>query len=180
MLVSEVEMLSHEKTYLTQRLGFADPDKKDSKHDLACQFLARETSALSSWLTGSQDDKAYSILEYPHSKGEGQYKTTLGFFDVLIWWPRLSFAVVEVKISKIPLGDVLRQIMFYRSFPIIYPILKGSMYIAKHWVLATAYDLTDIDVETLTRADVKWLKLGEKFEEFCRAQEKTAIAGFQL
>jgi hypothetical protein len=39
LTVPESDMHSHDRT-LISRLGFADPDKGDRRHDLACQFLA--------------------------------------------------------------------------------------------------------------------------------------------
>lgn len=38
-------MHSHDRTLLS-KLGFADPDKKDGRHDLACQYLAQDEIAL--------------------------------------------------------------------------------------------------------------------------------------
>lgn len=37
---TENGMHSHDRTFLS-RLGFEDPDKKDPRHDLACQYLAQ-------------------------------------------------------------------------------------------------------------------------------------------
>lgn len=38
-------MYSHNRTLLASA-GFADPDKKDPEHDLACRYLSDEFSAL--------------------------------------------------------------------------------------------------------------------------------------
>jgi hypothetical protein len=112
---------SHDRTLLAN-LGFADPDKRNPLHDLACQYLALPENAarlaerllplrsFTPWAGGIEHVKAelgdgYSRerelrievesgvgrvvdvephLEMALSKGEGQYKTTVGFLDVAL------------------------------------------------------------------------------------------------
>jgi len=106
-------MHSHDRTLLA-KLGFADADKGDRRHDLACRYLATPEVArrliasiypdtptvvdLHDGLVEREGRKLFSIEDGPHhqleapvSKGEGQYKTTIGFVDLL-----LRFSVVEV------------------------------------------------------------------------------------
>jgi hypothetical protein len=104
------------------RLGFADPDKKEPLHDLACQYLAQaenleRLARMTLRTEGSYVRKdimpdllaeqgygyagtkhvesefrytssglrvkcSRAILECPINKGEGQYKTTIGFIDL--------------------------------------------------------------------------------------------------
>lgn len=105
-------MHSHDRTLLA-KLGFADPDKKDRRHDLACQYLALPENAerlarlalgwsdleavlpratypfhreVCRWrcLESATRIKVTPKLEVPLSKGDGQYKTTIGFLDVAV------------------------------------------------------------------------------------------------
>jgi hypothetical protein len=108
-------MHSHQRTLLAQ-LGFNDGDKKDIRHDRACQYLALEENAerLATLLhryehvprpgprnlstidhqevhgllwdpTESRlTVKAAGLIEVAISKGEGQYRTSVGFLDVVV------------------------------------------------------------------------------------------------
>ena len=100
-------MHAHERTLLA-RLGFADPDRRDPLHDIACRYLA--TSAVSlrvakllgleysqrmrcfrteSWFemkceTSRSIKMVHSECEHEIYKGVGQYRTTVGFLDVFL------------------------------------------------------------------------------------------------
>ena len=108
---------AHDRTLLAS-LGFADPDKKDPRHDLACQYMAlsevRQTlverygkslDKFNETLKASGYDQSWSTykwtlthtkprphvcnvksvqLEWPLTKGEAQYKTSIGFLDALV------------------------------------------------------------------------------------------------
>lgn len=108
-------MRSQDRTMLAS-MGFADPDKGDERHDLACRYLAlpenHERLARSliepAWkrLSGPGSDKTWvdgrghvefsfvrsfgsfrivrPSIEHVLSKGEGQYRTTVGFLDVTL------------------------------------------------------------------------------------------------
>ncbi len=102
-------MHSHEKTYIAS-LGFNDPDKKNSTHDLACQYLSKPENVHKILNTfkekmpkRSQGRRYYSedktvcylrvvsdILKYklfqevPIQKGHSAYKTIVGFIDLKI------------------------------------------------------------------------------------------------
>lgn len=90
-------------------LGFADPDKREPDHDLACEYLSQNALTLAKRLTGSTPDArqpfrwsdgtsnfaamgsyAWDIghvsrqRETAVSKGHGQYRTTVGFLDLAI------------------------------------------------------------------------------------------------
>jgi hypothetical protein len=86
-------MHSHDRTLLA-KLGFADPDKKNPDHDLACLYL-RDTSTkdhLAKWFAElAEKSGAYrnakvtvkTALEYHLQKGTGEYATTIGFADAI-------------------------------------------------------------------------------------------------
>lgn len=77
-------MSSRDRTLLAA-LGFQDADK-GPEHDLACQYLAQKDIALQVMLRKPRPGTNHYIetaLEHPISKGKDQYKTTIGFVDVL-------------------------------------------------------------------------------------------------
>jgi hypothetical protein len=154
-------MHSHDRTYLAS-LAFADPDKKVPAHDFACQYLAQPDVAASvlDALFGSADRPRKGLrskMEVPISKGYGQYKTTIGFLDLVIGY---NFAV-EVKILPIGVGDLLRQVNLYRE------------YVPDHsWIVVTAYDISPADKAALMAEGVRHLRLGPAFDDWCREQER--------
>src|SRR6185437_3904215 len=100
-------MHSHNRTLLA-KLGFADKDKGVPLHDLACQYLTSPEASMSigeavvrrrlddalgqaiERLQESEPRKVGDIkpINFVHehilSKGDGQYKTTIGFIDDVI------------------------------------------------------------------------------------------------
>lgn len=96
---------STDRTLLAS-LGFADPDKKNPLHDLACQYLALPENAarlvekhlltppdprnLAHYTNVRWDSIELAAhidtagLEVALYKGEGQYRTTIGFLDLEI------------------------------------------------------------------------------------------------
>jgi hypothetical protein len=215
-----MDMHSSDRT-LIARLGFADPDKGDIRHDLACQYVASDGNARK-LLARVIDPKYYYhirqnleslkfrgqsflnmekcifgpvTMEMPISKGEAQYKTTIGFVDVRIgynltvtregeqnlnaawlnmepeWEPvRDDISIegnifVEVKIRPVGLGEILRQINLYREF-------IDKRYDSS-WVLATVYMPSASAVWSLREAGVTHVFLGRDFEIFERACQET-------
>lgn len=161
-------------------------------------------------------------IEVPINKGTGEYKTTIGFCDVVVsvtksttqkniktrtklsheemfpdprtkeerhkclremkplraWSPpdpipfkdrpwgewkdvedricnRKNSYGVEVKINKVPLGDILRQIKLYRS----YLDING-------WALVTKYSLSGSEVICLAKEGIEHLVLGKDFDKY--------------
>lgn len=92
-------MHSHDRTMLA-KLGFADPDKKDPRHDLACLYLTQPGTCrllgdviqkgMKGELAEGEQGLAGQVvqvtgqMEYHLTKGEGQYSTTIGFIDVML------------------------------------------------------------------------------------------------
>jgi hypothetical protein len=84
------DMHSHDRTML-QRMGFTDPDKKDRRHDWACQYLAQkeigERLIRSIWdcdVKTVKDWKWWSKLEGEVFKGEDKYRTSIGWIDLAL------------------------------------------------------------------------------------------------
>lgn len=109
---------SHDRTMLAG-LGFADPDKRDPRHDLACQYIAapevarRLAEAVAAPILDALGPQGESrehyqsrwtprlgevgpvILEQIITKGVDQYRTTVGFLDCVV-----PFEVVNVGKSR--------------------------------------------------------------------------------
>jgi len=99
-------MHSHERTMLA-RLGFADPDRREQLHDVACHYLATP-DAVRRLIQGlaiehgpkpytdnsSSEERTSQVLrkvtsyrvnrECEIAKGWGQYRTTVGFADLAL------------------------------------------------------------------------------------------------
>lgn len=85
---------AHDRTLLAS-LAFGDPDKKNPRHDFACQYLAlpdnhakllEATSAVRRPVEKAEAAETRlsgAFLELPISKGDGQYRTTIGFVDAV-------------------------------------------------------------------------------------------------
>ena len=157
---------------LLARMGFQDPDAGSTRHDRACQFLAREEDGLliadCVFKEFRGEHEFYSgDIEKPLTKGEGQYKQTIGFIDVFFEGSlhpqkgkiKECDLVIEVKIHQESIGNILKQINLYAEY----------LPQPHRMVLVTAFKLTAIDVESLGRARVKHMLLGSRFEAFCKS-----------
>jgi hypothetical protein len=175
-------MHSHDRTLLS-RLGFADPDKKNSQHDLACQYLADREKVQSIVLMIAEKMQApeesansfdalmgttYSAFEVPIEKGENQYKTTIGFVDLIIFASHHPLCApnifIEVKIEKISIGDCLRQLTLYDSY-----ISKTYSWREFPWVLASPWPIT-AEEERMLWPRAMHVQLGDEFTSFCKNQ----------
>lgn len=161
-----------DKTLLAS-LSFGDKDKKDRRHDLACQYLSQPEVALKIAEVFGKGDEPWkfdeSSLEIPLTKGQNQYKTFIGFLDgALHFKTKNEYKTVffEVKINPETAGNVLRQLNLYRSFMDCpeYGYSKVSL-------LVTAYDVSPLDQALFKENEIVCVRLGEAFDEFVRAQE---------
>jgi len=176
----EVPVHSHDRT-LIAKLGFADKDKSNLRHDLACQFFCEEENAagLATYLTGEPHSGARCAAEFHLTKGVDRFKTSVGFLDLVIHCQRSGLygqarIVGEVKIEPVGVGDLLRQINLYRGHVITpFPSADdewdlGESYVS--WVAIVDYDVTEKDVEMLRRSRVRVVRLGPAFEQWVKAQ----------
>lgn len=193
---------AHDKTYISS-LGFDDPDKKDSVHDSACQYLTEKDNVLSLLKTfefsGSEFDynwvntylshkelkyKIKSIFELPINQESGTFKRTIGFIDIylnLTWtltkieeyqkyennkWQTstrlkeyFSNVAIEVKIKRTGIGDIIRQIKFYKG----YADRKIDL---RNFILATKFNITKREKEILLSENIYHIYLGETFDKY--------------
>jgi hypothetical protein len=78
---------AHDRTLLAS-LGFNDVDKKDPLHDLGCQYLARPEIFNVLELVSSKGQPLladHAEFERIISKGENQYRSTIGFLDTVVF-----------------------------------------------------------------------------------------------
>lgn len=97
---------SHERTLLS-KLGFADPDKKEPRHDAACRYVSQQGIAdklLRGMLrhTRTRMIRFKAEPEYHLTKGQGAYKTTIGFLDTLLnftieGWTNESYPIAPLE-----------------------------------------------------------------------------------
>lgn len=264
-------MHSHDRTMIV-KLGFADADKKNPLHDWACQYLARDSVApkiidayldreMAQRISNNPPPNGVTLgnaqvgfdaeLEFPISKGQGQYRTTIGFIDVLyrvkleaeivapalerhvarLWveghefrfrhgdwgcwcamcngrsrktkdlfsdysqafeWmsrhgsgflsenpkrPKIDThfnVLVEIKISDVSVGDLLRQMRFYMDYRKCW---EDGSYYTTHFATATAYSMAAEDVQTLEEHGIKHFQLGAGFDKYAeeRKSAKTLV-----
>jgi hypothetical protein len=210
-------MHAHDRTMIA-RLGFGDPDKKNDLHDQACRYLAenepaatlfdlflpdslKETMKTDVLKCGHGDaiekvtiTTPYDIrsrFEVPVEKGENQYKTTIGFLDLMLTLVREIYVqqsgpcvacrsmgklpsrdkygtnlylFVEVKIARESMGTCIRQIRLYRSY----------MHVSAPWILATKWAIDEDEKKMLDDSDILHVRLGTGFEEFCKKAPKAS------
>ena len=225
-------MYAHDRT-MVAKLGFADPDKRNPQHDLACQYLAlpevigraskllgleRAAAPYRQQYEGSDETGTESTqigrcgvaFEHQITKGSGQYRTTIGFADLVYRFERLinwtgrvmrkrpggsgrwgrpdrlpdSQGVrhvnvgVEVKIAPIGIGDVLRQIKLYRAYTDnSTQYCDGLSSDIVRWIVATAYPLSALDLQSLTNERIVHVFLGGAFRAFVESQAEASGTG---
>lgn len=169
------KMHSHDRTLLSS-LGFADQDKKDPKHTLACMFLCLPDTISKLKNACLKDQWFASYAMFPQQeeaicKGTGQYKATVGFWDVVYnsfkerreeqHQHEPPFLAIEVKIGKADVSDIARQMGLYMTY------MPGHVNaVALYW------DLTDEEHRVLAAKNIKVIRLGPGFDEFCAKQKQ--------
>lgn len=201
-------MHAHERTLLG-KMGFKDPDKKDRRHDLACQYLAQPdvaTRLLSIVPTDGWENVEREFYRADHEFAIEKEKRwnedvaqIVGFIDLLLLYKwsgihgydrgHASYhrgVLVEVKIHPVPVGDIMRQIAVYRQYRPRASMEHGGGYggtvgvNTDHALVTTAYDLSRDDVAMLTSKDILHVRLGKDFERFCATSTERVSESLEI
>lgn len=150
---------------LLARMGAADKDVGERKHDWGCQYMAlpsqfhhSEQFVLSQTQTKTRIQR--TSIEYPIERSRG----IVGFVDVVHWFEDSDFGVgIEVKVHQVSVGEILRQVKTYEHEA--YPECS-------FWIVATGWRLWATDVATLHDAGFGYVCLGADFERYCEARRE--------
>ena len=167
-------MHSFDKTLLA-RLGFQDPDRKESKHSLACQYLCRENVAAKVWRhffdADFVEDKVECGQEVCLTKGQHQYLSIVGFLDVVLHSrQRKVDVVIEVKIGRVDVAEIARQMEVYRQF--IYQQSSGPVFDEVRWLVVAPWQFHPEEKQLLKSKGVETLRLGAAFDAYCVERAK--------
>jgi|GEM_PF-5009603 hypothetical protein len=133
------------------------------------QVAAADKTALEEWKANALASRP--VLEWDESRKEWVERA---------WGPSESGVVyrllIEVKITPTPIGDIMRQFALYdqhlfNSVAATYP---------PRLVLASAFDLTQSDVETLRLKSIHHIRLGPKFDVYCADRLKAPQKSLSL
>lgn len=184
------------------RLGFSDPDKKNPLHDLACQYVAAPDVAqrLCRQFDLDTSKREQVSVEVPLSKGSGQYKTTIGFLDVLI--PAVSFSMTTeqgVRYEPVPPEEVEERralgIEVYEESAIVVVEVKTGFtnlgdvlrqikmyreylnhYGPTVWLLVTTFEMNEADVGALGAEGIGHVMLGQSFRDWTKSRGTSPVA----
>jgi hypothetical protein len=211
-------MHSHDRTLLA-RLGFDDPDRRDPLHEIACRYLAVPTVArrlaglldleymgLSQrtqryrnevrWIADRYIKTVSAKCEHEVSKGERQYRTTVGFVDVCL---RIELEERHRDIQEHSLDfasrnepwcshedrfetrDVFAAIEVKTTeVPVSDVVRQIRLYQSygrfTRWLVATTYPMTQSQVDWLGNARVLHVFLGQGFQDFVKDQANSPIS----
>lgn len=246
-------MHSHDRTLLAN-LGFSDPDKKNPEHDRICQYLVTDESIgkLKAWIsnlippkkvgsyksessawdvTRSDDIVCSYVPEYHLTKGDGQYKTSIGFIDISLEFTR-KYAIrqtskvvwgesrymskrnfvsskipnavfkdsgdgwgnavtpdewvpvkdgedvrqdigyrifVEVKVAKIGIGDIIRQMKLYETY---FPVSNKFDFLPNALLIAP-WDLDDNENKVVRDSGFAFMKVGDGYKKW---RDETSVS----
>lgn len=181
---------SHDKTYIAS-LGFSDPDKNLSEHDLACRYLCEKENVLSlvknfgtprRWW--EPNPYVAALQECPINQESGSFKRTIGFADVIldcyiptgrkkeetygktvetVFEANHLNALIEVKIKPQSINTAIRQLKFYKTYMEKYKCMV--------FILATRFKITENDIKNLKENEIEHIFLGDMFTKYLKMSE---------
>ena len=220
-------MYAYERTLLA-KLGFADPDRREPLHDMACPYLATADAVgrfvhhlgiehqPKPWLDALSNLEEMSFVsrrvvtreamcEHEISKGIGQYRTTVGFADLVLClrvevrhssvkqrkhsgWNREGRAWSDWQVvNDYAYGEDFRYGIEVKITPtaigdVIRQVkLYRSYANIRDWTLATAFDLSASNIATLQNERIRHLRLGKRFDEYVALrQTEDAAASVEI
>lgn len=193
-------MHSKDRTLLAQ-MGFADPDRKETRHELAIQYLVRPdvAEAMTTLLNrgsaarinfmmydGNEGDLV-SETQFSHllrvstevhiGKGEGKFRNTVGFLDI-------EYDVAVRKANE--RNDDGKHPFKYTSFRQVVEVkinpvptsdlirqinLYREYHSAFRWVAALAYSISEEDAQLLKMSNIRHIRIGDKFTQYVQARK---------
>ena len=216
-------MYAHERTMLA-KLGFADPDRREPLHQLACQYLATP-EAIDRLIPHfglehgpvpqeyqCSDSESFSelcrtvasckaSLEHEIAKGCDQYRTTIGFADLVLilsvedksfnirrrsrtkWGGRDGWLWTDWHIgndhirSSVERCGIEVKITPTATGDVIRQVkLYRSYSRINDWTVVTAYDLSASDIASLQNENIRHLRLGKRFDEYVALRQNDEVA----
>ena len=187
-------MHTYDKTYLAS-LGFRDPDKSNSLHDLAGQYLGEQAvgerlaAVFNPYPAADPNPDVFevsnrcyggAVLELPLMKGTGQYQTYVGFIDACLGWScqgvedrsnpnkrasRRYWKWVYVEVKINPVP--VGDVL--RQIALYRIFVQESLTHRKEasWALVTHYGIDAHEVKILKDNDITHIRLGDDFDRYC-------------
>jgi len=216
-------MHAHDRTMLA-KLGFADPDRREPLHDLACGYLTLpETVSRLVQLLGlnqppievrdcvdgmqrtatmSKAVVSHKVnLEWEVAKGHDQYRTTIGFADlVLSFYVEEAYSNVRVyrpdhdhrcgqfrrpewqRSKDFTCGESLTYGIEVKILPVSVGDLIRQIKLYRSysgvpdWIAVTSAHLTPAEIECLRNESILHMRLGPAFDEYVESRRLVNIA----
>lgn len=186
---------AHNRTLLS-RLGFADPDRKEPRHDLATRYLIQTPqmdALVRTAIDATRRTHAYLFSddkivrwrtpiarrEVALSKGQSSYKTTIGFIDLDLrsrigWFDGDGERPHDEMDITISVEVKITRVSWSELLRQIN--LYREYHDPAHWVAALAYDVDEAYVEQLRSERVHVVRLGARFDEWAKTQSDSPRA----
>ena len=158
-------MHTHDHTLLA-KFGWKDPDKRHPLHDQICEYLVINAQQIfekygsPKRLQVATPTVIRAELEHIISKGDGKYRTHVGFIDawITVNWEyhdgkgnEETYTAFEVKTTRTSISEILRQVKLYRQH-------KNWRF--AQWIVVTTWSVSE-DEKRLLQAEEIYHKRAE-------------------
>ena len=173
--------------------GRDDPDRKSPRHDLAVSFagtiLGKLTGIEKYLLCFRPEEKLFGHVKrygvalcHPGHGCEGDQTYSPASADALIYptdtagnyYQGDEMIILEVKITREPVGNIIRQIEGYRC------LVDNHGAHPSRALLLVDFDLCDAEAEMLASKKIEVFRLGPDFEKYVEQQSKSRAPLRQL